>query len=525
MSILFNLIKDIFRNKPVSGDIKETHSLSSVNQLFGVNDAARAAIDSCPSGSENKFATYTLILIDGVRIVVPDSLDLITPYVLCEQQDWFEDEIKFLRHLLQPGQKIIDIGANYGVYTLSMAKTVGPTGRVWSFEPTSSTASLLAEGIAANGFAQITLERSALSSASGTAQLSLNQNSELNALIHDQISTSASETVTLVTLDGCMETYDWRDIEFMKIDAEGEEANILKGGIRFFSELSPLIQYEVKSGENINMELVQAFASLGYDSYRLVPGLNLLVPFDGKSEADGYLLNLFCCKPDRTARLAEQGFLLDSAGLSIGRERIKVFLEQFNASNAYNWRHTLSKLPYGALLTKPWGKTMSAGCCKDVDEALSLYAISRDSSLSTAERFCALETSFNRFKILCERRPPHMRLASLARVARDYGARSLAVNSLKQLTNDIYQQNQMDLSEPFLAPGERFDSVLPGESFDNWILSSVLEEFERIGSFSSFYTDDSARQRLEIIRDLGFGSAEMQRRLSLLQQRFGQFTP
>ncbi len=41
--------------------------------------------------------TVTLTLIDGVRVVVPDSLNLITPYVLLEQQDWFEAEFKFLR--------------------------------------------------------------------------------------------------------------------------------------------------------------------------------------------------------------------------------------------------------------------------------------------------------------------------------------------------------------------------------------------------------------------------------------------
>ncbi len=47
-----------------------------------------------------------ITLVDGAQIVVPDSLDLITPYVLQEQQDWFEDEIKFLRRLLQPGYQI-----------------------------------------------------------------------------------------------------------------------------------------------------------------------------------------------------------------------------------------------------------------------------------------------------------------------------------------------------------------------------------------------------------------------------------
>ena len=53
-------------------------------------------------------ASVTLTMVDDVRVVVRDSLDLITPYVLLEQQDWFEDEIKFLRRLLQPGQAFID---------------------------------------------------------------------------------------------------------------------------------------------------------------------------------------------------------------------------------------------------------------------------------------------------------------------------------------------------------------------------------------------------------------------------------
>src|SRR3989338_10151644 len=97
-------------------------------------------------------STTTITMIDGVRVVVPDSLDKITTYVLLEQEDWFEDEIKFLRRLLQPGQKVIDIGANYGVYALSMAQTVGATGFVWAFEPASDTVKLLADGIAVNGF-------------------------------------------------------------------------------------------------------------------------------------------------------------------------------------------------------------------------------------------------------------------------------------------------------------------------------------------------------------------------------------
>lgn len=467
-------------------------------------------------------STATLTMVDGVRIVVPDSLNLITPYVLMEQQDWFEDEIKFLRHLIQPGQKVIDIGANYGVYTLSMAKVVGPEGCVWAFEPATNTARLLAEGIAANGFSQVILEPSALSNVCGTAKLSLNENSELNSLVHGMPSTSASETVPLVTLDECMERYGWRDIEFMKIDAEGEEYNIIKGGERFFKELSPLVQYEIKAGTDLHMELIQNFAALGYDSYRLVPGLNLLVPFDTGSAPDGFLLNLFCCKRDRIERLAAQGYALNSASTrsATWTERFKAILKKSTNRNQYDWRNTIAKLPYGVELASSWNHAIDAEHRSEVDKALSLYALSRDVSVSPAARFGALESSFSLLRSLCERQPTYMRLASLARVARDYGARSIAINALKQLSNDIFENGQPNLWEPFLAPGERFDSVPTGEAIGNWALASVLEEFERLAAFSSFYTGVSALQRLEMIRDLGFGSAEMDRRLRLLKKRF-----
>lgn len=468
-------------------------------------------------------STITLTLVDGVQIVVPNSLNLITPYVLLEQQDWFEDEIKFLRRLLQSGQKVIDIGANYGTYTLTMAKKVGATGGVWSFEPASSTASLLAKGIAANGFSHIVLEQSALSSTSGTAQLSLNDNSEFNALEYDKPSTSVSELVRLVTLDECLEKYNWQDIAFMKIDAEGEESNILKGGKRFFAELSPLIQYEIKAGAELHLGLVQNFAALGYESYRLVPGLDLLIPFDIHTTADGFLLNLFCCKPDRAAQLAADGFLIDAKTRlsSTATERFTSISEKVKYNKTYDWHYSIARLPYGIHLNPLWEQSAVTQNSLTLYQALALYAASQDSSLSLTERFDALEASFGLLNTLCEREPTNLRWASLARVARDYGARSLAVHALQQISNIIFQQNKVELSEPFLAPSARFDSISPEQSIANWVLAAILEELERLSFFSSFYSGRSSQQYLEIIRDLGFGSEEMKRRLDLLQQRFG----
>ena len=463
--------------------------------------------------------TRTLEITGGVHIVVPDSLNLLTPYVLFEQRDWFEDEIAFVRRLLRPGQRTIDIGANYGVYTLTMAKIVGPTGAVWAFEPASSTAALLAQGVAANNFSQVVIECSALSSARGTARLALNDNAEFNSLVRDGDAAVAAETVPLVTLDDCLERYAWNDIDFMKIDAEGEETNIIAGGRRFFMECSPLILYEVKAGSELHLELVQEFARVGFESYRLIPGLDLLVPFDAESVPDAYLLNLFCCKKDRAALLAEMGLLLDAASIKSCTEA--GLFESFYQSHKddYTWDTHLSRLPYGDLLSNLWSTSSEDSAA--IDDVLACYAISQDRSLDSFKRLRALEISFQLLQSLGKEVTRYLRLSTLTRVARCYGARTVALNAIKHLLDSISAKKPLDTSEPFLAPSKRFDTIPPGELIDNWILAASAEELERLQAFSSFYSGDSSRSSLELIASLGFGGDEMSRRLQLLNARFG----
>jgi hypothetical protein len=143
--------------------------------------------------------------------------------------------------------------------------------------------------------------------------------------------------------------------------------------------------------------------------------------------------------------------------------------------------------------------------------------------LPKAERFASLEASFLEFTKLCAAEPIHLRLSSLARVALDYGARTAAVRALERLCIMIFQQKQLSLVEPFLAPAARFDHLAPQSetSAPTWIGAAAAEELERSQYFSSFFSGKASLRRLEIIRDLGFGSAEMQRRLRLIEQRFG----
>lgn len=463
----------------------------------------------------------TLKIVDDINVVVPDSLNLITTYVLVEQRDWFEDEIKFVRILLKPGQRAIDIGANYGLFTLSMAKVVGAEGAIWAFEPASSTASYLADSLRVNGFSQVTLDQRALSFQSGTAKLTLNDNSELNELVRDGAAVGMAETVTLTSLDEAMIQYDWHDIDFVKIDAEGEEGAIIRGGKKFFDALSPLIQYEVKAGNTVHLELVHEFANIGYSSYRLLPGLGVLVPFVAGEPVDGYLLNLFCCKPDRAAKLAvdRRLVLADSATEGLG-ELSDEILNNLVLDPRYGWETKLAKLPYGALLCANWRNTVAQGQSVEVLKALALYAIAHDANLPLPQCVRALSLSLKILTDVCKTGNQYLRYLSLARVARECGCRVDAVAALDKLYQSVIAAKEVNPSEPFLASNARFDQLSPNNAMGNWVLGSILEELETNSYFSSFYAGEAGRSRLEMIDRLNFGSAEMTRRLDLVQRRF-----
>ena len=121
----------------------------------------------------------------GGVICTPPSPTLLTTYVLLEQEQWFEKEVGFVRRVLRTGMRAIDVGANYGIYTLALARAVGSTGAVWSYEPSSSTMALLQRTVNLNELSQVTTRQRALSNQHGTARLSLQANSELNALTTD----------------------------------------------------------------------------------------------------------------------------------------------------------------------------------------------------------------------------------------------------------------------------------------------------------------------------------------------------
>jgi len=477
-----------------------------------------------PAKEEAYTPVITLQLVDGTLLVVPDSPHVLSSYVLQEQGDWFEEEIKFLRQLVQPGQRVVDIGANYGVYALSLARRVGPTGQVWAFEPASDTARLLAEAIRANGTSWVQLETLALSDHEGTAWLRKPGQSELNSLApaDDQSSLSQGgegEAVGLTTLDACRERFGWGEIDLLKIDAEGEERRILSGGQRLFRETSPLVMFELKEGTRLHLELIESFQALGYRCFKLVPGLGALVPFDPASGVDGFLLNLFAAKADRAAALAASGWLVETVPLEEGRQ-VASAQPASGPPEEGDWLPALEALPYGRALAPLWhGSSDDGAGAADHRAAIAAWFESRAGSLPLGRRWEALRRSYGLLCQLCQADAPACRCATLARVALDLGERERAIGALALLHASLGRAGQAALGEPFLAPHPAYDTRDPQGRPLVWLESAALEAEECYGSFSSFFIGAAALPRLRRLSALGMASPAMERRLQLVQSR------
>ncbi|NQV45389.1 MAG: FkbM family methyltransferase [Rhodospirillales bacterium] len=453
---------------------------------------------------------------DGVKIVLPDTLHQMTPYVIREQQQWFEGDIRLVTSFICPGMHAVDVGANFGVYTLSIADKLRSDGAVWAIEPASTTAGYLRRSIEENKFTTATVINAALSDVSGTARLSINKNSELNELGDEQ--SSNYEEVPLKTLDGCLEEFCWQGIDFLKMDAEGHEQKIIAGGTRFFHEMSPLVMFELGGKENVNRPLIKKFSAMGYAPYRHIPGLGILAPFVDQGENTPSDLNVFCCKDDRAASLEGDGLLVTQQSLDHHAATPPTVQDDFS---------DLHELPFHKILLGDSGLDPSNetdGTDRTYTAALKLFLAARCAALSPVDRYRALEKSqILLIEITARMEAAISPLLTLARVYNDLGEWVKFLQTIETLLSIYDARTCFFINEPFVPVHAVYDHQDPEsrEKTSDWVLAQILEQKEIHHAYSSYFTGTRSLEIMDRIARTGFMSSSMVRRRNVIERRYG----
>ena len=268
----------------VANDIRQNQN-SDQNSDVAEWQWAKVALDSS--------ITYVAFDENLVLAVEPSFRSIVTS-VLVAQGDWFEREMEFWRDRITVGMTVIDVGANAGVYTFSAAKRVGTDGLVLAIEPFSQCVEYLRETCRINQFDWVKVCAGAASDRNGKAKLSLSSASELNELLSEEdgqpSDDSSFEEVECFTLDSLIEKYEVNRVDFLKIDAEGHELQVLRGSDRLLREFAPIILYENIAGfQGSNLPVAEYLISIGYRLFCYQPYLRNLIPVDINNDFQGSL--------------------------------------------------------------------------------------------------------------------------------------------------------------------------------------------------------------------------------------------
>jgi FkbM family methyltransferase len=174
-------------------------------------------------------------------------------------RDAVEPELQNLDRFLDPSGIFVDVGANTGIYTLKAARHFGPRGVVVAIEPFPEVMAVLQHSVRTNGLSNVRLRNFCLGDSIGTRTLWQNFGKPNSfSLVKRDPNASAFSTLA-VTLDDLLGWEGLDALDYLKLDVEGAEREVLLGARQMIEKHRPIIQMEVTI-EDVPVQLLDYMA-------------------------------------------------------------------------------------------------------------------------------------------------------------------------------------------------------------------------------------------------------------------------
>jgi FkbM family methyltransferase len=186
------------------------------------------------------------------------------------------DVQRVIRDYVSRGDFCIDVGANVGAISLSLCDRVGPTGHVYCFEPGPPFLERLRANFALN---PTLLERASLHAvglSDREMELLWSQDPD-HPWNGGFIPHETKVKLPVVTLDSFVSENAVPRVDFIKIDVEGMELDVLAGAAKTLAQFHPkilvetLMDFEPAEGRKIRKELEALLRDHGYELYEVTP--------------------------------------------------------------------------------------------------------------------------------------------------------------------------------------------------------------------------------------------------------------
>lgn len=186
-------------------------------------------------------------------------------------------ETALVRAVLRPGATFVDVGANWGYFTLLAAHRVGAGGRVVALEPDPRLFALLQRNVAMNGLGMVDVVRVAAADRAGELQLAGYDAAGGNWGVSSLMADAAGErfSVDAATVDEVLDARGVDSVDLLKMDIEGAEEMALRGmeaGLargryrRVLMELHPTLH---PRGAAVAADVARLLEAHGYRGWRV----------------------------------------------------------------------------------------------------------------------------------------------------------------------------------------------------------------------------------------------------------------
>lgn len=157
----------------------------------------------------------------------------------------YEPYLKFhYKKIINPGDVVLDVGANIGFHSLYFAELTGLTGKVFSFEPIHLNFEALIHNIGLNNFPQIIPNQIALGNENNSISIHLNQDQQNPGAFTLLAEGAKNYTINCEKGDDFLHNLGINKVNFIKIDVEGYEYEVLKGLKNTIVNYRPVINFE-----------------------------------------------------------------------------------------------------------------------------------------------------------------------------------------------------------------------------------------------------------------------------------------
>jgi FkbM family methyltransferase len=229
---VISLGRKLFRNTPV-------HSWKITNVIY------RFVFTKSVNSSEKvKFKSLDLV-VDPTDITIVPTL---------HTGEYEKSEIDFFSKCLKPGDVVIDIGANIGIYSLVASKIVGESGKVLAVEAVPKNQEILCKNIKLNSAHNVEVINAA---ASDKADQTLKIYIQKGSMGTHSAVKSGNDFIVVNTVSLDSVTKSLNKVDVVKIDVEGYEAYVFKGGMNVIQKYKPTIfvEYDQKLAEQAEIRV------------------------------------------------------------------------------------------------------------------------------------------------------------------------------------------------------------------------------------------------------------------------------